>query len=416
MQWSDGREEPLEDTCSALLAASAAGDERRVALLLQQVGVQDVLPANRFFGETPCEQALEHGHVGVAALLLAALMGQSHWAEQLSELFWRRLLSAALRSRQLSALGFVLSYEPDLNAAVRHSEKPLFDAARADAAEMLKVLVAHGADTAGRDPVGSSLLHIAAKYGAMNVLQVLKASSVREEVNAADSLGNTALHYAADCAQLQVVGVLFAMGADVNLRNRRLTAPLHMAVNKARLGMAKLLLEEGQADVNATDYQDNTPLLLLAAMTTSDMDEYVSDSDEDDESVQVRMAKLLLEHGADVNAANTATATPLHHAMRRYDLDLMDVLLVHGADVNQRNRFGDTPLHQAARLALFPIMWQKLLEYGADLTAEDRGGQTPMELIPNNVLRASIAEVVTSVAEMKASEGLNGNAVVRLYC
>lgn len=371
-----------------------------MASLLEQGAVDDVLLANRFFGETPCEQALEHGHVGVAELIVSAVLTHPQWAEQVSELFWRRLLSAALRSRQLSVLGFVLGFEPDLNSDVRHSEKPLFDAARADEAEMLKVLLAHGADVSGRDPVGSSVLHIAAKYGAMGVLGVLKGSSVREEVNATDSLGNTALHYAADCAQLEVARELFGMGADVNLANRRMATPLHMAVSKARLGMAKLLLEEGQADVNATDYQDNTALLLLAAMTSSDMDEYISDSEEEEEeSVQLQMARLLLEHSADVNAANTATATPLHHAMRRYDIELMDVLLAHGADVNQRNRFGDTPLHQAARLALFPIMWQKLLEHGADLTAEDRGGQTPMELIPNNVLRASVAEVVASLAD-----------------
>ncbi|KAE9267956.1 hypothetical protein PF001_g29861, partial [Phytophthora fragariae] len=301
-------------------------------------------------------------------------------------------------SRKLSVLGFVLGFEPDLNSDVRHSEKPLFDAARADEAEMLKILLAHGADASGRDPMGSSVLHIAAKYGARKVLDVLKGSSVREEVNTVDSLGNTALHYAADCAQLDVARELLGLGANVNVANLRMATPLHMAVSKARLEMTKLLLEEGQADVNATDYQDNTALLLLAAMTSSDMDECTSDSEEEEEeSVQLQTARLLLEHGADVNAANTATATPLHHAMRRYDLELMDVLLSHGVDVNQRNRFGDTPLHQAARLALLPIMWQKLLEHGADLTAEDRCGQTPMELIPNNVLRASVAEVVASI-------------------
>ncbi|GMF20546.1 unnamed protein product [Phytophthora lilii] len=397
--WSDGREEPLEDTSAALLAASAAGDEPAVKLLLRQGAAESALLAQRFFGETPCEQALEHGHVRVAALLLDAALRRAPPAEGEPALFWRRMLAAALRSRQLSVLGF----EPELNADVRHSEKPLLDAARADLPDMMKVLLAHGADAEARDPVGSSALHIAAKYGALRVLRVLRGTSLREDVDAADSLGNTALHYAADCAQLEVARELLDMGADANRRNRRLSAPLHMAVSKVRLAMAKLLLEEGQADVDATDHQDNTPLLLLAAMTSSDVDEYVSDSEEEeDEAVQLKMAKLLLEHGADVNAANTATATPLHHAMRRYDVDLMDVLLAHGADVNQRNRFGDTPLHQAARLALFPIMWQKLLEHGADLTAKDRGGQTPIELIPNNVLRASVTEVITNLAENKS--------------
>jgi ankyrin repeat protein len=108
--------------------------------------------------------------------------------------------------------------------------------------------------------------------------------------------------------------------------------------------------------------------------------------------------------GADVNLSNRRVATPLHHAMRRYDIELMDVLLASGADVNQRNRFGDTPLHQAARLALFPVMWRKLLEYGADLTALDRGGQTPMELIPDNTLRASVAEVVASLGDKETQE------------
>ncbi|EEY70249.1 uncharacterized protein PITG_22038 [Phytophthora infestans T30-4] len=267
---------------------------------------------------------------------------------------------------------------------------------------MLKVLLAHGADASGTDPVGSTLLHIAAKYRAMNVLEVLNASSVREDVNVGDSLFNTALHYAADGGQVEVAKVLFEMGADANLSNRRLTTPLHMAVSKAKFRMAKLLLEEGQADADARDFQGNTALLLLAAMSSSDMDENVSDSEEEEESVQLQMAKLLIEFGADVNAANTATATPLHCAMRRYDFDLVDLLLATGADVNLRNRFGDTPLHQAARLAMYPVMWEKLLKHGANLTAEDREGQTPMELIPNNVLRASVAEVVASLTDPKS--------------
>lgn len=87
--WSDERENPLDDTSSALLAASATGYEGRVVCLLEQGAVDDILLANRFFGETPCEQALEHGHVRVAELLLAAVLSRPQWVEQISELFWR---------------------------------------------------------------------------------------------------------------------------------------------------------------------------------------------------------------------------------------------------------------------------------------------------------------------------------------
>ncbi|RLN90301.1 hypothetical protein BBJ28_00021486 [Nothophytophthora sp. Chile5] len=395
--WGDGREDALADDSSAMLAACTAGDLAVVTRLLADG--EAVLYANRFFGETPCEQALENGHVAVAELLLAAVLSHPTWREQATELFWRRLVSAAMRSRQLPVLDFVLSYEPDLNSTVRHSEKPLFDAVRADNVEMVKVLIAYGADVSGRDPADSTVLHISVKYGASRVLTALKASSIREDVNARDAQGNTALHYAADCAQLDVVRTLLAMGADANLCNRLIVPPLHMAVNKARLDMVKLLLDEGQANVNAADFQDNTALLLLAAMNTSDIDEDLSESDGEEEPIQVQIATLLLENGADVNAANTATATPLHHAMRRLNFDLMDLLLAHGADVNQCNRFGDTPLHQAARLALIPLVWQKLLAFGADPLAQDRSGQTPMELIPNSVLRAAVAEVVESSAK-----------------
>ncbi|KAE9162076.1 hypothetical protein PF005_g30998, partial [Phytophthora fragariae] len=174
--WGD---DPPGDAISALLTTSATGDDARAVALLGRGADDDVLLSYR------TEQALEHGYLGVAELLVSSVLRHPQWLEPVSELFWRRLLSAAMRSRQLSVLGFVLGFEPDLNSDVRHSEKPLFDAARADEAEMLKMLkmlLAHGADASGRDPMGSSVLHIAAKYGARKVLDVLKGSSVREEV------------------------------------------------------------------------------------------------------------------------------------------------------------------------------------------------------------------------------------------
>ena len=60
--------------------------------------------------------------------------------------------------------------------------------------------------------------------------------------------------------------------------------------------------------------------------------------------------KLLLDRGADVNAADNDGQTPLHHASREYEvIDAVTLLLDRGADVNAADNNGDylCTMHQA---------------------------------------------------------------------
>ncbi|KAM0435812.1 hypothetical protein ACHAPT_002700 [Fusarium lateritium] len=77
------------------------------------------------------------------------------------------------------------------------------------------------------------------------------------------------------------------------------------------------------------------------------------------------MARMLLSHGADVNARDTELLTPLHSAAD-YNLEpMVKILLEAGADPNARDYEGTTPLGQAAIVGNMDMI-RNLLEHGAD--------------------------------------------------
>ena len=65
------------------------------------------------------------------------------------------------------------------------------------------------------------------------------------------------------------------------------------------------------------------------------------------EQQSLRAVRLVLELGAEVNAANQAGNTPLHGAARIKSPAVAQLLVDHGAQVNVSNRKGHTPLFVA---------------------------------------------------------------------
>lgn len=71
--------------------------------------------------------------------------------------------------------------------------------------------------------------------------------------------------------------------------------------------------------------------------------------------------------------------TPLHRAAYTNNVDIAKILIQHGANVNAKTEFGWTPLHSAvkwsnAECAAF------LLQHGADVNAISQGQQTPLHI------------------------------------
>ena len=130
--------------------------------------------------------------------------------------------------------------------------------------------------------------------------------------------------------------------------------PLHAALRGRHGAVFQVLLSHIKKVDNLRDTDDRTPLHLVA-----------SDG-------LVEIARMLIEHGADVNTRDNANLTPLHQTLmgehtilNEKKLRTAQLLLEHGADVDARNKNGSTPLLLVAMKGNFEAA-QLLLEHGAE--------------------------------------------------
>jgi ankyrin repeat protein len=187
--------------------------------------------------------------------------------------------------------------------------------------------------------------------GTGNIEAVKKHLAAGTDVNANDG-GWTPLWYAADEGHKEIVELLIAKGADVNVKNKGDVTPLYGAARSGRKEVAELLIAKG-ADVNARDDVGRIPLHIA---TGGDHKEIV---------------ELLIAKGADVNAKNDKfVGTFLHWAAFSGHKEIAELLIAKGADVNAKDRVGKTPLDRA-------------IEYNQPETANllrKHGGKTKKEL------------------------------------
>jgi ankyrin repeat protein len=93
----------------------------------------------------------------------------------------------------------------------------------------------------------------------------------------------------------------------------------------------------------------------------------------------IQILKMLLAHGAKVDARNHIRQTPLFSAVIYNSAPAARVLLAHGAKVNARQDGGGTPLHCAALNGYCEVA-RVLIEHGADIKARTSEGQTALAL------------------------------------
>jgi ankyrin repeat protein len=232
----------------------------------------------------------------------------------------------------------------------------------------------------------------------LNQLDAIR-NAPKEAVNAPGRYGLAPLHYAAAFGSLEAIQALLEKDADVNAKDPRDSTPLHYgAWDPAR---AQLLLSKG-ALPDAPSKQKRTPLLVAASSPSgaASVPLFLKHG-ANPKARDVRGFNLLLPSAfADPSAllgqgfpvaegADGAGFTPLHLAAVSNNLASARTLIAKGADVNAANTFlgrvkhgdialkGITPLMMASAAAS-PEMVQLLLDAGANPNQQDVRGMTAL--------------------------------------
>jgi ankyrin repeat protein len=164
---------------------------------------------------------------------------------------------------------------------------------------------------------GDTPLLMAVYYGAEEVKDLLLAKGVRLNVFEAAAVGDTGA----------LSRMLESAPELVNEYSHDGWTPLHLAGFFGRVDAVRLLLGKGaQVRVLSRNQMGNTPLHAALAGRHEEI------------------GSLLIEHGADVYATDSAGWTPLHHAAANGLFEVAKLLIERGADVNSRNQQGLTPL------------------------------------------------------------------------
>ena len=207
-------------------------------------------------------------------LFRSLLRGRAHISD------WLQEQKATLNLPDVIVLGstnllemLLATNRSQINTPCAGEPSPLLLAAGNGQADVVRVLLAHGADTTATNAHGWTALHLAAAADSADMAEALLGAGC--DLNAAITYGHTALHIAAARGYTNTVRLLLQHGVDVNQpQTTRETfgqgtlpagsTALHWAVARSGLPMVQLLIEQG-AEVNAINNSGDAPLDLIPA-------------------------------------------------------------------------------------------------------------------------------------------------------
>ncbi|CAD6441286.1 cb3ba11b-506d-45aa-9e63-7c7903804476 [Sclerotinia trifoliorum] len=221
-------------------------------------------------------------------------------------------IAFAIANGHLPVVQVLLKHDPSL---IKECGKPLIQAARKGANDIVEFLCDNKVDMSYKDGLGQTALHKACISGDLTMVKKLLSLSV--PVDPLDNSERAPLYFAAEKGFLEIVDVLIKAKADVNNLDRRRETALFKPAGNGHFDVVARLLD-ANTDATILDLWNRTPLRFAARKG------------------HIEIVKMLLERTKiDQEFPDWVGRTTLHNAaasLREGQESVIDLLIEHGAN------------------------------------------------------------------------------------
>jgi hypothetical protein len=177
----------------------------------------------------------------------------------------------------------------------------------------------------------------------------------------------------------------FDAGVSIYQEDDDTPSPMAYALETSNVKLVRLLLERG-CDVNRTPFRSGKRTPVMAALKCRPI------------------LDLLVAAGADLNAADEYGYTVAHYAAAGSHLEVLTRLHPLGLALHVETPTGETPFSQATRYGQFGCA-AFLLERGADINHRDSGQMTPLMVAAQKGLVEACQWLLSKGADLHAMDG-----------